>query len=133
MADQKHAVHSGADAAEGDERMAASADPSATARHTPTPWTSGGTIYEHMCADIRQGNLGEPVAQVWQGPHGYANAEFIVRAVNSHDELIFALKTLADDHRQLLEANSLDRSSAPNGYAAQSLAALALAKAEGRG
>jgi hypothetical protein len=34
MADQKHDTHLGADAAEGDERMAASADPSATARHT---------------------------------------------------------------------------------------------------
>src|SRR5688572_4566385 len=96
MADQKHAVHSGADAAEGDERMAASADPSATARHTATPWTSGGTIYEHMCADIRQGNLGEPVAQVWQGPHGYANAEFIVRACNVHYALLSALKYIRE-------------------------------------
>jgi hypothetical protein len=60
---------------------------------TPTPWTVGPTIYEHMAAEIRQGKAGEPIGQIWEGPRAYANAELIVRAVNSHAALIEQVET----------------------------------------
>lgn len=67
--------------------------------HTPGPWEIDVTIYEHMCAGIRQvGGDTAPIAQVWRTDDrtGYANAEFIVRACNSHDALVEALRGLLD-------------------------------------
>jgi hypothetical protein len=55
-------------------------------KHTPTPWTSKG---DQVIED------GEVVADCFQLPEG--NAEFIVRAVNSHEALLDALM-VADFH-----------------------------------
>jgi hypothetical protein len=63
--------------------------------HTPTPWQVEGSIYEHMAAGIRGGS-NRAIAQVWKGPRGHANAEFIVRACNAHDDLVAALKAIVD-------------------------------------
>jgi hypothetical protein len=49
--------------------------------HTPTPWKVDG-------ASVR-GASGEWLFDEWFVP---ANAEFIVRAVNAHDDLVAALK-----------------------------------------
>lgn len=49
--------------------------------HTPTPWTVDGVWIE---------SAGDTIAEVWVD----ANAAFIVRACNSHDELLAALKAI---------------------------------------
>jgi hypothetical protein len=65
--------------------------------HTPTPWTAKGY-------DVRAGQAGRMIA--YTGPHhtpddqypkgckleDEANAAFIVKAVNCHDELVEALE-----------------------------------------
>jgi hypothetical protein len=70
--------------------------------HTPTPWRVGheGCI-EGTQGDFSQGDLSFiPLASPWQEdawdghPQAVANARFIVRAVNSHDELVAALGSL---------------------------------------
>jgi hypothetical protein len=79
--------------------------------HAPTPW-------DVKCED-----------SIWSGYEwvadtgNAANAEFIVRAVNSHDDLICALKVL----RGFMPPSGDD-----NIDAALNLADAALAKAEGR-
>ena len=52
-----------------------------TSEHTPTPWKVDG-------ASVR-GAGGEWLFDEWFVP---ANAEFIVRAVNAHDDLVSMLK-----------------------------------------
>lgn len=66
--------------------------------HTATPWKLGPTIYEHMGAEIRGGDgEGHGIAQVWSKPNGYRDAEFIVRAVNCHEALVQALRSLRNE------------------------------------
>lgn len=54
--------------------------------HTPTPWKVNGRWIE---TDREEGiaKVGE-----WVSPLSLANATFIVRAVNSHEELLEALR-----------------------------------------
>ena len=61
--------------------------------HTPTPWFVG-----------KKGRTGQRVFATQQGTDGvvatgienHANAEFIVRAVNAHDDLLRALQAFVD-------------------------------------
>ena len=47
-------------------------------KSTPGPWTSGGSIYMHMAADI-QGD-GRGIAQVWRHNNALADADLIAAA-----------------------------------------------------
>lgn len=68
--------------------------------HTPTPWRVGqGGRIEGTQGDFSQGDFSFiPLASPWQEeawdghPQAVANAALIVRAVNSHDELVALLK-----------------------------------------
>jgi len=46
---------------------------------------------------------GQTIAKIWDFPEAEANAEFIVRACNSHDGLLQALKTIRDSNESDLE------------------------------
>lgn len=67
--------------------------------HTPTPWEADGITKENgkkVYAGIYQvGNMRS--AAICSA--AYANAAFIVRAVNSHDELVAALNCFLMDER----------------------------------
>jgi hypothetical protein len=96
MADQKHDRPVGADAAEVVTAEQGSSI-SATARHTEGPWEifARGTNANPTCAIAKvQG----PIVAQTVGGNDEANAEFIVRAVNSHDELLAALKEVERHH-----------------------------------
>jgi hypothetical protein len=63
-----------------------------TTKHTPTPWIlSGnmGAIYS-MSPEASHGGVADRVCRC--GPEGLANAAFIVRACNCHEELLEALR-----------------------------------------
>lgn len=73
--------------------------------HTPTPWryvrqNPSPTTGEHMIAGAKPGYLAE-VRDCGSGEVS-ANAEFIVRACNSHDALVAALKSV------LAQANNIE-------------------------
>lgn len=75
-------------------------------KHTPTPWTSDSTIYEHMHAEIR-GERG--IAQVWKGPNAAADTDFIIRACNNHDALVEALKAMIYQHSCVADTDPDDK------------------------
>ena len=62
-------------------------------KHTPTPWRviKNGRIVWH-----KGGDIGEIVVRSGNYDEAQANAEHIVKCVNSHDALIEALKGLVD-------------------------------------
>lgn len=78
-----------------------------SARHTPTPW------HIHRKADASEndlpwiaGHMGRPLAFITHETilredleRANANAAFIVRACNAHDELVAALKLVQQDVR----------------------------------
>lgn len=63
-------------------------------KHTPTPWQVGGhnkcTVYDKFGQRIANSFEGVPVVEKSDGTCA-ANAEFIVRCVNSHEALVQAL------------------------------------------
>lgn len=61
-------------------------------KHTPTPWKVDD--YVMSGEKYRVFSPADPVAVA--SVAGKANAEFIVRAVNSHDELVEAIKNAID-------------------------------------
>ena len=75
--------------------------------HTPTPW-SIDKLPTRICVAGRKGFSGDyRVADAHQSPQlaftprheeAVANAAFIVKAVNSHDELVAALKNVANTY-----------------------------------
>ena len=104
-------------------------EPVEQTKHTPTPWTLTGIKKQQIrCADkkARQSIIANMVAEWnYSSKTTYsltdeANAQFIVKAVNSHDELIEALKEALG----WFEHNKL-------GHRIQPLIKQALAKAEG--
>jgi hypothetical protein len=64
-----------------------------SSEHTPTPWyvAGGKTIRYGVKGAGGDGWIGKAN---WQ--NGEANAEFIVRAVNCHDELVAVMKEARD-------------------------------------
>lgn len=97
-------------------------------QHTPTPWIvskrNAGAIPLHFQPPEVLGRNGDMcvATQLGNGKEAEANAEFIVRAVNSHDALVAALETLLQKCRVRNGQLELD----------QARAALALAKGEGK-
>lgn len=84
-----------------------------TAKHTLTPWVVFDIINSLTIlpairedddpAEPQSENGGFDIAHLY-GADAEANAEFIVRACNSHDQLVAALK----DAKALLELNGID-------------------------
>jgi hypothetical protein len=66
-------------------------------KHTPTPWFAYQSLSENTWTVQYSGGWIARVLDVEPHRHGQANAEFIVRACNSHEDLLEALK-LAHDH-----------------------------------
>lgn len=74
-------------------------------QHTLLPWTraiADNKKYDvHIC-ELRTGKLVASVIRTTPGIEGDANGEFIVRAVNSHEALLNAVKNvvwkLSHDH-----------------------------------
>lgn len=65
-------------------------------RHTPTPWKTTKSTADFY--DITPaGDILPTIASVWDGEkkNAEANAAFIVRACNAHDELVLAAKDAA--------------------------------------
>lgn len=109
-------------------------------KHTPGPWSSGPTgsvmmgysqpfaVAEHGSKNLIAGCFGD----VRGGPDtAEANARLIVRAVNSHDDMLTALRPFAllaklhgDDHEQVTPALGITLGDCRR-------AAKAIAKAEG--
>jgi hypothetical protein len=75
-------------------------------KHTPLPWTLSDNPHQKECLDIL--GSGYVVASAWAGgdmDNDYeANAEYIVRAVNSHEDLLEALKELEGEFNQVFTA-----------------------------
>lgn len=60
--------------------------------HTPLFWSVRGK-HDRIVAGAKDYNDGQPICKC-EGPDGPANAAMIARAVNSHQELLAALKGL---------------------------------------
>ena len=61
--------------------------------HTPTPWLQDGTYVMGAREDGTVGTLLDCAGSLHADvPLGKANAAFIVKAVNCHDDLVAALK-----------------------------------------
>ena len=90
-------------------------------QHTPTPWLSDGLLIRvvggEIIAVIHEGD--EDAKEIT--PIEMANSQFIVRAVNSHDELVIALQRAQ---------KKLDTLATPDHELAQIIQA-ALSKAKG--
>lgn len=77
--------------------------------HTPTPWTrEGSTIYvlnsagtNRMCFNASGGGGFADDGSRYSNAEAEANAEFIVRAANSFETLVSALRRLAQNMRDL--------------------------------
>jgi hypothetical protein len=74
-----------------------------TPKHTPTPWKTRANKIPgyrftigapHRSSGNMGGNHEIPVADIRVTGNEEANAEFIVRAVNAHEELLAAAKSL---------------------------------------
>jgi hypothetical protein len=75
--------------------------------HTPTPWSlhvhTGGLAGEahingpHNCAICYVGFGTETASHYVTGDEAEANAAFIVKAVNNHESLVAAAKSLIDE------------------------------------
>jgi len=71
-------------------------------KHTPTPWTVQQS--DHVGGLLIKPVPGQVVAQCDEGSEMEANAAFIVRAVNAHDDLVAALKNCAPYYAVMGEA-----------------------------
>lgn len=77
--------------------------------HTPTPWHEGPTCAIHQTFE-RDDVVTEIVDRDGvfvacvnhPNPQHEANASYIIRAVNSHDTLVKALREVREDYRELL-------------------------------
>lgn len=72
----------------------------ATAQHTPTPWVHDPVLPAHVYSDDATGSIVATCTGFSFAPRPEAekraNAAFIVRACNAHDELVAALRMVCD-------------------------------------
>ena len=100
--------------------------------HTKGPWTlkKGAMVHSNLGVSrhfiILSGEVGLATVDAYKGIDNEANAEFIVRAVNSHEELLKACKLVAR-----AVGDSIDASSKPATVVIDAIVA-AIAKAEGK-
>lgn len=74
-------------------------------KHTPTPWESGG-----CCVWQKNGDMIADLAPCMKNPNETeANAEFIVRCVNSHDALVEAIQYVFASGRPLLTRLAIEK------------------------
>ena len=84
--------------------------------HTPTPWHCKqltGAVYHRDCVVLseKQSEASRTTHRVDRdGKFDQADAEFIVRACNAHDQLVALLVEVADRFADMREAQSLDKS-----------------------
>ena len=66
--------------------------------HTPTPWmvAADGYISQKVKPDAEGNPEGQTIALMHNFSAKYANAAYIVKAVNCHDELVEAVDNLLD-------------------------------------
>ena len=78
--------------------------------HTQTPWKIGTPNFGTKKIFIGAEHDVTPILQVehTRGIESKANAEFIVRAVNAHDELVLAAKDACIHIRELAETLNAD-------------------------
>jgi hypothetical protein len=105
--------------------MSTASDPNRTTPdHAPLPWHVG----PHYHTDIYSRNGFVAECRPMNAPQPLANAEFIVRACNTHDDLVGALKFVLafyePDAGEYLDTEAWKR--------AHAQAKAAIAKAEGR-
>lgn len=147
MSDEKNL---GANAAEVDTARSASASDAATARHTELPWRYAKDEPAGCRVEISN-DAGVLIAEVLNfddfpcldqhddveqkciaiDAEAQANAEFIVRACNSHDELLTALRWMVKQEVETCasgDCGNYDCELMPSMIAARA----AIAKAEGR-
>jgi hypothetical protein len=101
-------------------------------KHTPTPWrvTEHERNDESIALCIHSDAMGMPICRLGGNISQInveANAEFIVRAVNSHDKLVEAAERLLATLDAHLKTPHLERLNSQMG---QFRAALAMAKGE---
>lgn len=78
--------------------------------HTPTPWDADGVYVMYHDAELSITVAGCAISPRMDSSKAKANAAFIVRAVNAHDDLVAALK-VAQSHLRTLRG---DRRNEPN-------------------
>lgn len=66
-----------------------------TETHTPTPWKSGRGLLDSKQVAIHAPGKHIDMAYVF-GPQREQDADFVVRACNSHDKLVAALQKFID-------------------------------------
>jgi hypothetical protein len=107
-----------------------------SAQHTPTPWEVNGNAIEtvavpsYVIGSVYEGELVDIDAATAD-----ANAEFICRAANSHEELVRVLKWFADPdnwREEQLSEGFYFSAEWKLGFDPREMAKRVLAKAEGR-
>ena len=117
--------------------------------HTPTPWEVQTLSHAHDELWLQIGHFGRgPIVELNCTAHKMepgviaearwlctsedeqkANAAFIVRACNAHDDLVAALRELADDHGRLCQRVGLSENETRDSAVLNHKAHAALAKA----
>lgn len=101
-----------------------------TTQHTPTPWSGGHYSSVVGCLIVGQGGRLICDTAIQPKELAEANAVFIVRACNAHEELLSALKVVAKDCCMALDG-TWDKSD--EGFRdTLELVEAAIAKAEGK-
>ena len=100
-------------------------------KHTPTPWTAdlGGCITSSGLPIVTGRNGALLATLAMNGHKGAANADFIVRAVNAHDELVAALRRMME--QPTMNPLNMTPEQRVELWAAHDQARAALAKAQG--
>jgi hypothetical protein len=103
-------------------------------QHTPTPWKVDGCavtsdVFNICTLDTTAKDMNEN--QIGMGELS-ANAAFIVRAVNTHEELLETLKTVVVYMDAQCKVNGEFSTADAPGYAMRRKVEQAIAKAEGR-
>jgi hypothetical protein len=78
-----------------------------TQKHTPTPWGASHAKRHSLVHNVPLGREYQVRVEVTGESHE-ANAAFIVRAVNAHDDLVKALEPFARMARGMSEVEQMD-------------------------